>query len=163
MPSRPGIKTWYRLRFQVLERDNYQCQYCGQYAPNVRLEVDHRVAVADGGSNDLTNLVTACFACNQGKNGLWGLRKARPRKVKARLTRAGSKTPTKISRIPEYLLKHPGATLEEMAIALQSTPRSLAVMMTRLRKRGLLTTTYKPLKTTSINKGSLLRRESNPY
>jgi len=60
----------YRLRFQILRRDNFTCQYCGQHAPDVRLEVDHIVARANGGTDDASNLVTACFACNRGKQRL---------------------------------------------------------------------------------------------
>jgi hypothetical protein len=57
-----------RLRFRVFERDGFACQYCGRKAPDVRLEVDHRKPVAAGGTNDLTNLVTACEECNGGKS-----------------------------------------------------------------------------------------------
>lgn len=56
-----------RLRFRILERDRFRCQYCGARAPDVDLEVDHIVSVASGGSNDETNLITACFRCNRGK------------------------------------------------------------------------------------------------
>lgn len=56
-----------RLRFHILERDSFRCQYCGARAPNVELEVDHVVSVVNGGTNHPTNLVTACFRCNRGK------------------------------------------------------------------------------------------------
>jgi hypothetical protein len=56
-----------RLRFQILERDRFRCQYCGARAPDVDLEVDHIVSVAAGGSNSPLNLITACFQCNRGK------------------------------------------------------------------------------------------------
>jgi 5-methylcytosine-specific restriction endonuclease McrA len=54
-------------RFAVLKRDRFQCQYCGRRAPHCVLEVDHRLAVANGGSDDPSNLVTACRDCNRGK------------------------------------------------------------------------------------------------
>lgn len=57
-----------RVRFQVLHRDRFTCQYCGARAPHVRLEVDHVVPRVRGGSDDPANLVTACFTCNQGKH-----------------------------------------------------------------------------------------------
>uniref|UniRef100_A0A6H1ZSB2 Putative homing endonuclease n=1 Tax=viral metagenome TaxID=1070528 RepID=A0A6H1ZSB2_9ZZZZ len=63
------LKTYYAKRWQVLERDNFTCQYCGQYAPNVALEVDHVTPREDGGSDDVDNLKTSCFACNRGKSG----------------------------------------------------------------------------------------------
>ena len=36
--------------------------------PAVVVEVDHVVARANGGSDDPSNLVTACFSCNRGKS-----------------------------------------------------------------------------------------------
>lgn len=56
-----------RLRFEILRRDNHQCRYCGAAAPDVKLTVDHVVPTALGGSDDATNLVTACQPCNAGK------------------------------------------------------------------------------------------------
>ena len=57
-----------RLRFEILERDGYACRYCGARASGeVRLEIDHVLPVAEGGSNERANLVAACAACNRGK------------------------------------------------------------------------------------------------
>jgi hypothetical protein len=58
------------VRFAIIKRDNSTCQYCGARAPDVRLTVDHIVAVAHGGTNDPSNLITACADCNFGKNDL---------------------------------------------------------------------------------------------
>lgn len=55
------------LRFEVFDRDGFRCRYCGAGPDKHRLVVDHALAVANGGSNDLDNLVTACEPCNQGK------------------------------------------------------------------------------------------------
>ena len=55
------------LRFEVFKRDRFTCQYCGRKAPEVVLEVDHLIPVAEGGENELLNLVTSCFDCNRGK------------------------------------------------------------------------------------------------
>lgn len=66
----PEHGGFYALRFRVLSRDNFTCQYCGAFAPNVVLQVDHRIPVAAGGTDDLENLVTACTACNLGKGDL---------------------------------------------------------------------------------------------
>jgi 5-methylcytosine-specific restriction endonuclease McrA len=57
-----------RTRFEVFKRDSFKCQYCGASAPDVVLQIDHIKPVADGGSNDITNLVTACTKCNSGKS-----------------------------------------------------------------------------------------------
>jgi hypothetical protein len=56
------------IRFLILDRDNFTCQYCGRKPPEVRLEVDHIMPESRGGANDSTNLITACFDCNRGKN-----------------------------------------------------------------------------------------------
>ena len=55
------------VRFEVFKRDKFTCQYCGESAPNVILEIDHIVPVSKGGGNDIMNLVTACRDCNSGK------------------------------------------------------------------------------------------------
>ena len=55
-------------RFLILERDNFTCQYCGKKPPEVILEVDHIKPRKNGGGDDSTNLITACFNCNRGKN-----------------------------------------------------------------------------------------------
>lgn len=56
------------VRFRVLARDGFKCVYCGRAASEVALEVDHRVPLAHGGSNDESNLCAACRDCNLGKN-----------------------------------------------------------------------------------------------
>jgi hypothetical protein len=56
-----------KLRFDVFKRDGFACQYCGAHPPQAILEPDHIKPVADGGTNDIDNLVTACFSCNRGK------------------------------------------------------------------------------------------------
>lgn len=58
---RPG---WPRLRAEVLERDGHTCQMrlpgCLVHAS----EVDHVVPVADGGTDDKSNLRAACHPCH---------------------------------------------------------------------------------------------------
>ena len=56
------------VRFEVFKRDSFTCQYCGEKSPDVVLQIDHIAPVADGGTNDILNLVTACRACNAGKS-----------------------------------------------------------------------------------------------
>ena len=56
-----------KTRFEVFKRDRFTCQYCGRMAPDVVLEVDHIVPVAEGGGNEITNLITSCMECNRGK------------------------------------------------------------------------------------------------
>lgn len=65
-PSKRGSigKT---VRFEVFKRDSFTCQYCGNTPPAVVLELDHVIPVSGGGSDDIDNLLTACFDCNRGK------------------------------------------------------------------------------------------------
>jgi hypothetical protein len=55
------------MRFEVFKRDGFACQYCGAHPPAVTLEVDHIVAVANGGESSVDNYLTACMPCNRGK------------------------------------------------------------------------------------------------
>ncbi|MGL6121273.1 MAG: HNH endonuclease [Fusobacteriaceae bacterium] len=56
-----------KMKFDVLKRDNFTCQYCGKQAPKVVLELDHINPVVNGGKNTMLNLITSCFDCNRGK------------------------------------------------------------------------------------------------
>jgi 5-methylcytosine-specific restriction endonuclease McrA len=56
-----------QLRFEVFKRDKFTCQYCGRSAPDVILNVDHIKPVSQDGTNDIMNLITSCFDCNNGK------------------------------------------------------------------------------------------------
>lgn len=56
-----------KVRWQVLARDSFTCQYCGIRPPEAVLEIDHKVSLKDGGSNELENLLTSCQECNRGK------------------------------------------------------------------------------------------------
>lgn len=56
-----------KVRFEVFKRDRFTCRYCGRTTPQVILEIDHIVPVAEGGTNEVENLVTACYECNRGK------------------------------------------------------------------------------------------------
>jgi len=63
--KRTGISQ--EIRWEVFDRDSYTCQYCGRKVPEVALEIDHRIPVAKGGTNDPANLVTSCKDCNRAK------------------------------------------------------------------------------------------------
>lgn len=56
------------VRFEVMKRDKFTCQYCGRSAPDVILEIDHIEPVSKGGDNSIMNLVTSCRDCNRGKS-----------------------------------------------------------------------------------------------
>ena len=59
-----------KLRFQILQRDNFTCQYCGRKAPDVILQIDHKYPKSKGGKLIKDNLITACVDCNQGKKDI---------------------------------------------------------------------------------------------
>ncbi|MFD4608290.1 HNH endonuclease [Streptomyces sp. NPDC058440] len=58
--SRPS--DWSKRRARVLARDRFICQRCSS---RERLEVDHIVPVARGGSWELTNLWVLCRSCHR--------------------------------------------------------------------------------------------------
>jgi 5-methylcytosine-specific restriction endonuclease McrA len=58
------------VKTAVLNRDGWRCQLCGLKAERSKralLHVDHRVALANGGTNDISNLWTLCAPCNLSK------------------------------------------------------------------------------------------------
>ena len=59
--------TGKRQRFEIFKRDGFTCQYCGRTPPAVVLVIDHLLPVASGGGEEITNKITSCEACNQGK------------------------------------------------------------------------------------------------
>lgn len=62
-----------RLRFKVLQRDNFKCVKCGASPssnPEIKLQVDHIQPYSKGGETNMDNLQTLCFNCNQGKSNL---------------------------------------------------------------------------------------------
>ena len=56
-----------RLRDLVIARDGLKCCYCGKQLEPKDATVDHVIAVHNGGSDDLANLVMACRSCNSRK------------------------------------------------------------------------------------------------
>lgn len=75
----PARRVPAKLRDAVIERDGGACRECGirvrrdkrdKYDSGRDLaEVDHIVPVADGGSNDKSNLRLLCLGCNRRKAG----------------------------------------------------------------------------------------------
>jgi len=59
-----------KIRLLILERDGFRCCLCGRTAKETKLEVDHKVPVAKGGTDSLKNLWTLCIDCNRGKSDL---------------------------------------------------------------------------------------------
>lgn len=59
----PGV-----LRHEVFVRDGYKCLECGATNKDEKLEVDHIIPVAHGGTDELENLQTLCRVCNLAKS-----------------------------------------------------------------------------------------------
>lgn len=54
----------YCRRSEIFDRDGHACVYCGA---TDRLEVDHIIPMAKGGTDESHNLQTLCKPCNSGK------------------------------------------------------------------------------------------------
>jgi 5-methylcytosine-specific restriction endonuclease McrA len=61
---RPRVRLCKR---EILRRDGYRCQYCGQRTNH--LTIDHIIPRHRGGQYRWENLVTACPECNRLKGG----------------------------------------------------------------------------------------------
>jgi 5-methylcytosine-specific restriction endonuclease McrA len=61
---RPTVRLTKR---EVLRRDDYTCQYCGQRSAH--LTIDHVIPRRLGGTHTWENLVAACPSCNHHKGG----------------------------------------------------------------------------------------------
>lgn len=62
-----GCKVTSHKRLAIYIRDSFACVYCEQDLRNARpmdITLDHLVAQTNGGTNQATNLVTACRKCN---------------------------------------------------------------------------------------------------
>lgn len=120
--------TWYKIRWRVFERDAFTCQSCGQAAPDVKLEVALKTALADGGSNDLSNLVTSCYACNRGKNSL------RMEIAGRTKTNGDKRKPTQGNIL--IALKDGALTPREIAQKLDIKERNARMAISRLSAKG---------------------------
>ena len=64
-PKGQWIRTEKRLAIYV--RDSFRCCYCGadlRHAAPADITLDHLLPRSSGGTNEASNLVTACRSCN---------------------------------------------------------------------------------------------------
>jgi len=58
-----------KLRFAIMERDNFRCVLCGASAKQgAELVVDHIIPFSQGGKTTLQNGQTLCTSCNNAKS-----------------------------------------------------------------------------------------------
>jgi len=94
-------------RKNILVRDGYRCQYCGDDFTSGDLTIDHIIPKVQGGSNDWTNIVACCRSCNVRKGG------RTPRQAGMQLVRKPFK-PTIMEFINLYLKRRFGMGLSEI-------------------------------------------------
>ena len=70
MNPEKDLSAWARLRFRILNRDEFTCRYCGNSPTKDSLcilHIDHIVPRSKIMSNSEKNLITSCALCNLGK------------------------------------------------------------------------------------------------
>lgn len=55
-------------RYEIIERDNSTCRYCGKVLRIKEIHIDHVVPYSRGGETVSENLVVACATCNLSKH-----------------------------------------------------------------------------------------------
>ena len=68
-------------RRNLLLRDRFRCQYCGQQFPSQDLTFDHVIPRSAGGTTIWSNILTACLRCNgmkKNQHAQWSARKGSP-------------------------------------------------------------------------------------
>ena len=116
----PASKSgaWIRKakRQAIYDRDGRACLYCGadETFSGAELQLDHYVPPFAGGTNESSNLVTACAECNNQKNGksireyfAWlrekkGLTVKETREISDRCTRAMKRDLTGYLAVAKY-------------------------------------------------------------
>ena len=67
------LSSWHRLRKRIFTRDKYICKACGESVHDrgrkdeLTAHCDHIKPVADGGTNEESNLQTLCASCHSVK------------------------------------------------------------------------------------------------
>lgn len=95
-------RNWRANRKKARERDNYTCQDCGttETVLGKHLDVHHLISRAEGGTNDLDNLISLCRSCHAKREHTnarsYGttLRKFRNRSLHQRLQRIDGMNPS---------------------------------------------------------------------
>lgn len=70
--SNSGKYKFYKMRFKVMRRDNFTCQYCGKnfIDDGIKINIDHIRPKKHDGKLSMNNLIVACEECNKGKRDI---------------------------------------------------------------------------------------------
>jgi 5-methylcytosine-specific restriction endonuclease McrA len=60
-----AVYSWPALCAEVLAREDYTCQHCGERHPEGTLEIHHIIPVSKMGSNRPDNLMALCSECHK--------------------------------------------------------------------------------------------------
>ena len=58
-------------RLRVYQKTEGHCYLCGEFVEFDFFEIEHRVPISRGGTNDLSNLFCSCHCCNQIKQDIY--------------------------------------------------------------------------------------------
>lgn len=59
-----------KLRFKILKRDKFTCQYCWRKSPKVELQIDHIIPFSKWWTTQEHNLIVSCRDCNIWKSNI---------------------------------------------------------------------------------------------
>lgn len=57
-------------RMQIYHKTAGHCYLCGSFVPYEQFEVEHKIPLTAGGSNDISNLYCSCHDCNNMKGSI---------------------------------------------------------------------------------------------
>jgi hypothetical protein len=140
MAHRGIFNGYYALRFKIFQRDKFTCQYCGQKAPDVKLEVDHIKEASNGGGDEESNLITSCWACNKGKSSLSIIDKWTD--IKERGENPFKDNPSAPTPRRDLLIKiltvQPGLSTKEIALKMNVSKEYSYAITSRYQRQGLI-------------------------
>lgn len=58
-------------RKKIYQKTKGHCYLCGEFVDYDSFEIDHRIPLAKGGTNDLSNLFCSCHCCNHIKHDIY--------------------------------------------------------------------------------------------
>lgn len=125
-----------KTRYAIMQRDNSTCQRCGRTIKDcVKLEVDHKLPVDWGGTNEYSNLWVLCTDCNNGKQAFFKDFDADTMKEISQLTSSGE-------RLKEFIRRNYGKPIPVYVLQAVSRTREWTRMIRQLRQDGFFKYTY---------------------